>query len=465
MCIHNCLATIVLTSLPVEFSETTLGRFLQAVGLYILLLFVLISTFSNQRSHSILLDAPLQQPMKPEYADKSFRGLADWQARQSVFHINPPAVSTPDEASVVNRDTIRTQPRQLSYRNSNGFSDAGSKLSAWRFKKPNTRRMSRMNPDPLRVINLDDPERGYSIEKRAVSLTSTEEHSDALPYLSVEAPTPEPKLIFKSQWASNAISQNHTASKSSKTIVDSPAPGPSMTQAPRPHESSSIISYYGTAQEPSPSTIRFNGAGPSAEEPVYSLDGIQPPSPATLRPQRPRSSVVSFNEMMRQQKELDDSIAALRLLTPADPPLLPSSEGPSTGRNEASAEASRVSRSRSVATISASGRSDFSLSVFPDPPEEHNNGFTAAALAALKQSGSEPARDLTKGEQQQSQPKLLPPFNDGRRKEVPMNVGSVELAIPSGLRVESGGTQYDVTSFIGGELLDCNFHPVSTNIV
>jgi hypothetical protein len=448
----------VLIRQVVEFSETTLGRFLQAVGLYILLLFLLISTFSKQRSYPVLLDAPLQPPVKPDYADKSFRGLSDWQTRQSVFHVTPPTLSTPEEPSIINHDTIQAQSRRMSSRNSNRFSDAGSKLSVWKFKKPNSRRI---NPDPLRVINLDDPERGYSMEKgRAVSLTSMEEPSTALPYLSLEAPTPEPKQDLKSQWVSRTMGQNPSASKSTKALVDSQAPGPSMTQARRPHETSSIVSYYATARGSSPST-QPNGIGVPAEEPIYGLDGIQPPSPATIRPDRPRSSVVSFNEMMRQQQELDDSIAALRLLTPGDSTPLTSTDGSSDVKNET--EASRASRSRSVATISASGRSDFSLSVFPDPPEEPSDGFAAAAAhAMLKQPGTESRMDPVKGEP--PQPKLLAPYNDSRRKEVPMNVGSVELTIPSGLRVESGGTQYDVTSFIGGECLNDVFVPATTKI-
>jgi len=430
-----------------EFSETTLGRFLQAVGLYILLLFLLISTFSKQRSYPVLLDAPLQPPVKPDYADKSFRGLSDWQTRQSVFHVTPPTISSPEEPSISNHDTIQTQSRRLSSRNSNRFSDVGSKLSAWKFKKPNARRM---NPDPLRVINLDDPERGYSMEKgRAVSLTSIEEPNTALPYLAVEAPTPEPKQVLKSQWISNTLGQNPSASKSTNTVVESQAPGSSIIQGRRPYETSSIVSYYATARLSS-STIRPkpDGIGASAEEPVYGLDGIQPPSPATIRPDRPRSSVVSFNEMMRQQQELDDSIAALRLLTPGDSTPVPSTDSSSGVKNET--EASRASRSRSVATISASGRSDFSLSVFPDPPEEPSDGFAAAAaLAILKQAGTESKTDPVGEKTEPPQLRLLAPYGDSRRKEVPMNVGSVELTIPSGLRVESGGTQYDVTSFIG----------------
>jgi hypothetical protein len=439
-------------SLLVEFSETTLGRFLQAVELYILLLFVLIFTFFKQPSHSILLDLPTQEPKKPEYADKSFRGLTDWQSRQSVFQITPPTILTPDEVSVDNHDPIQIQPRRLSRRSSSRLSDQGSKLNTWKFKKPGARRTSRMNtPEPLRVVNVDDPERGYSMEKgREVSLNSTEEPGTALPYLSVEAPTPEPKAILKSQWTSNTTNQIPSTSKPTKRFVDPQVQDESANGVLRPYEASSIMTYYGTTQDLSPRSIQPSSGGLPADEPVYSLDGIQPPSPATIRPQRPRSSVVSFNELMRQQKELDQSIAALRLLSPGDTSLFPLSDGVSAGKNVEPAEASRASRSRSVATISASGRSDFSLSVFPEPPEEQTEGFTSAALAALKQSRSEPVRIAENGELRPPPSNMLASYNDVRRKEVPLNVGSMDLAIPSGVRVDSAGTQYDVTSFIGG---------------
>ncbi|KAJ3524761.1 hypothetical protein NM688_g8506 [Phlebia brevispora] len=69
-------------------SETILGRFLQAVELYILVLYILTTSFVHLRS------IPIVSPIRNR--SSSFQALPPILSRDSSFRITPPRVSTPD---------------------------------------------------------------------------------------------------------------------------------------------------------------------------------------------------------------------------------------------------------------------------------------------------------------------------------------------------------------------------------
>ncbi|KAB5594326.1 hypothetical protein CTheo_2256 [Ceratobasidium theobromae] len=79
----------------VRFSECPLGRFLQAVELYIIILYVLIARFYKMPVRtSILAETP---PRHRGRGDSSFIGIdMNESMRISAFRVSPPNVSTPD---------------------------------------------------------------------------------------------------------------------------------------------------------------------------------------------------------------------------------------------------------------------------------------------------------------------------------------------------------------------------------
>jgi hypothetical protein len=178
---------------------------------------------------------------------------------------------------------------------------------------------------------------------------------------------------------------------------------------------------------------------------------------------------VSFTELLRQQTELDNSIAALRLLSPRrdsgedarvqfDLPSAPASpDGPK-----------ELNRSNSsVALPSSSRRSEFSLSNFPEPPMTFTataNGIpspTSTLKARFDSDDERRSKSVVKTEgitglplpkmpalsDYPSTPQSMP-NSPGRNSS---DTGNMSSGV-SRMKVDSAGTQYDVTSFIGSAL-------------
>jgi len=215
------------------------------------------------------------------------------------------------------------------------------------------------------------------------------------------------------------------------------------TKARRPSTNVSLR-YYGVSRDSLSSHMSFpnpafisNDAGFSessrTESPVYGLDGIvrqKRNSTVSLA----RTSVSSFEELIQQQAELDRSIAALRLFSP--PPMEEAVAEGSSPREEPRRPSLRTANSsnhRTVSTVTtSSARSEFSLSIFPDPPVIEIDAPLQTSFAAMRATRA----------------RLL-------RRDVPSSFdlnGSVDLPpIPFGLARSafSNATLYDVTSFIG----------------
>jgi hypothetical protein len=148
------------------------------------------------------------------------------------------------------------------------------------------------------------------------------------------------------------------------------------------------------------------------------------------------SQLTGFDNLLREQNELEKSIAALRaMFSPGrgGEPLRGAS--PDTVSDHPERNRFRESSTTGYGPTSASGRSDFSLSVFPQPPQVP---LLADSLRRndLRSTAATPTQaTYSIGEQ------VLPiSTTDG---------DNVADSAP-GRRTESAGTQYDVTSFIGG---------------
>ncbi|KAG5654773.1 hypothetical protein H0H81_003781 [Sphagnurus paluster] len=223
-------------------------------------------------------------------------------------------------------------------------------------------------------------------------------------------------------------------------------------------------SIYSTYETEPFSTLDFPpppGITQTPTTPVYGLDGILERTREQVQESRRTYSNTSFEELLRQQTELDKSIAALRLFStstesfpntgvtsntdvPTPPPIptyIPLRGGSSfKGRSNSASTASYLGRKPD----SASNRSDFSLSIFPEPPVVVSEDFPVSSrlerLVGRARTRREAPNTLTsdmvpirvRDEETPSLP-VSPTLYEGTRR-LDSNIGA----------------HYDVTSFIGG---------------
>ncbi|KAJ6621124.1 hypothetical protein B0H10DRAFT_1016400 [Mycena sp. CBHHK59/15] len=227
----------------------------------------------------------------------------------------------------------------------------------------------------------------------------------------------------------------------------------------RPYTGVSFASYYGLATNSRltmPSVAPGDQSRQITESPVYGLDGIIAPTATNVEPDSPvlsqsirapspstdapsssiqRESNNSFDELLRQQTELDKSIAALRLFSPTTTVMsLPVPPEPEKSKSGAllSGRSLSMSSGKSVAKSSV-----FSLSIFPDPPPVDRSSVYAEPSTSARVADS-PL--MTARARRQSR---IPRSAISRDLD-----GLSVLGTPSHGRSNSEGTQYDVTSFI-----------------
>ena len=190
--------------------------------------------------------------------------------------------------------------------------------------------------------------------------------------------------------------------------------------------------------------------------PIYGLDGVRyhgQLSPLS-RPSSVRSS--GMESLLRQQAELDKSVAELQLFS--------GSVSASSGMG--------LSVPREKAD---SVRSDISLSNFPEPPLDSLPRLADVGVSGVLTT----SRQGFQSQQRQADAMLPLPViarpprlssltrtaQSRRRQSFPSinprsSIDSAMLGVDGRTVINSGGTQYDVTSFIGGQL-----SPVSITLV
>jgi len=193
-----------------------------------------------------------------------------------------------------------------------------------------------------------------------------------------------------------------------------------------------------------PSTTMSATTTTSPDSPILGADGIaeaQGSDRASRKPREPgyssttSSQLSGYEDLLREQDQLERSIAALKTVF---------EQGRSEGRrrDESSNTVSRLSgRSRlressttAYGPTSASNRSDFSLSIFPEPPEQ---GVTENLSRIRPRSSSVPALTPTQ-------------ISFGIGRSFPVSTAGIDgVAVLALGGMESAGTHYDVTSFIG----------------
>ncbi|KAF7337466.1 hypothetical protein MSAN_02219600 [Mycena sanguinolenta] len=411
-----------------KFSETTLGRFLQAVETYALVLNLLIFTFYK---------VPQSVPPTTVISDRrkqrsSFFAGIDAKIDGPPFQVTPAQTQTQ-----TNFEPVMQIGRAVTTPSSR--ESVVSRISSWM----NVRRPPRPASGELPLWNPGDAEQGISTEMRAKT-------PEAQPITPVQE---KPRSIEE-------LDQRPVSTKDSQILV-MPTPNtlelPTPSSLSRPFTGVSFASYYGMATS---SRLTMPGVAPgddlrSTDSPVYGLNGIiaagptepespilsrrppsSPPPPAVQDEGPERESFNSFDELLRQQTELDKSIAALRLFSPS--PTLAAVPLPPPERESPERELLK-DKDKTLSISSGTNRSEFSLSIFPEPPPVDRT--------SVINPNPTPVAPPMRGKN--------PPFpTRGRRQsQVPHSAISTndldDLPTPVKMRFGSQGTQYDVTSFIG----------------
>ena len=435
---------------PVAFSESSAGRFLVAVAEYLIIVFLLITTFRPP--------APTPPPENDRKRVSSFQGLRIRSHESALAAMGPQA----NGGLTVQVD-----------RPSGSSRSSAARLSAWIGSRAHSlagRPRPALERDEVRLWNQEDAERGLSpsmSERRMTGISDvpspfTEEAKQSArwqdpAYMAVMAESPwsagkrsvTPTTARQAVFSSVEVEQDRIVIKPDEVVVRPPSTAPSA-----------IPSYYVREITP-PSPLNLAAQLPTRQvvtsSPIYGLTGtIRGDRYSPVVDSRPygeldiasaRSS--GFENLLREQNELEKSIAALKLFAPDAGDR--DSQTTSSGDRNSNRNSTAVRGSR-LGLESASMKSEFSLSNFPQPPRSRHStdgrrkgSDSGSSLGTERGSGAfslvlprMPAA-IEESEMRQSLPKSTRNSEDT----------TVPVTRPS--RLDSGGTQYDVTSFIGGE--------------
>lgn len=343
----------------VAFAETSLGRFLRAVEVYLLIVHSLYTVFQ-------------------EFSDKCQQNLAE-----------QPQLS--EKAAELNY--VGSLP--LTYEVTRSSKIGPDTFSRSNFQSRRASTISWVLPSP--------PQRNAATPTRA---------SIGADSVVLARYTPPPAQIASSVKDSPELSPLRPLDKDNQPKDYRPELQQDPTSVARPVTSISL-SYYTMEQsypDPTEDTSR-----PSNSQVAGTTGSHQ-------------GSITSLDELFRQQTELDKSIAALRL----NSTLL--SNGPSYTDNQAPTETNDQSRTTviSTKTESISNRSEFSLSVFPDPPNEQKENVATKYIVEPSQSQA-----FGKAKKRMGESGAIQDEHQGVGKTLQPSI--------------SQQAQFDVTSFIGGK--------------
>ncbi|KAG1826085.1 uncharacterized protein BJ212DRAFT_1317988 [Suillus subaureus] len=448
------------------FTESILGRLLQAVELCILIVFMMILHFFRHKKTPATFkfrDSALLKVKLPE------------QARESTFRLSPPATSTPRVTTFFSSENQN--------RSTNADATRHSVLATVRCAPWVSWSMShgQSNQDEEKAKLWDqgearkgdfDPSQGSAGNHSMTSAASvTDKVSTEWKDIVNDSVLNFPRLSMLDAQSASTGSRN--GSMSSGQIWHAVRADIHTRPHPLKLQTMSLITIPAAATSPNE-----NGAAvimtappdpPAQDSPIYAIKGFTPQPPQV--PSRQCSSSRSLEELLELQNELDKTIATLRSFSPSAPfshsptstsPTPTSPSSPSSSRSDSNqADQSRQSSSTGARTLS-----DFSLSNFPSPPWLASRPPSLPALlpaiklrskedrrarlrlgqdstfdtlglpppripAALADMPSSPRSDLTSDSPYQDDNKILP--TDAGRS----------------YRFDSGGTQYEITSFIG----------------
>lgn len=438
-----------LTSSAVAFTESTVGRLLQAFEVYIIVVFVVVIALLRHRN--TFLSTALSQGKT--HTDIAF--TLPEPPRESIFRITPPVIETPRMSMVLgtatqNKESSREVLRRSARRSLNHVSSwMSSRVSRnrphYEDEEVKLWNAERVKVDPPYTGNIDT-----ELRSSIVSLTQEpKEWTELAPDASANHMSITSALNAQSATAWSMKGSIH----SDQTLRPYRADVPQRTIPLRARTSSVPISSVPPSMSSGAKHVGSMEV-PSEPSPVYGLSGIQSLASAS-------DSQISLDELLRQQSQLDKSIEALKLFSTR------------TSTNSSSSNSILNPKSTELARSSSTGQrtvcSDVSLSSFPIPPRlttpvpslpsprwssmKRIQGDRRVRLAAARPT---PVQDTYA---------LVPPKSLASLVDIPSSpssdsiphspLGEENESLPSqagNFSSDSGGTRYNVTSFIGGRL-------------
>lgn len=431
-----------LTSSAVAFTESTVGRLLQAFEIYIVVVFVVITALL---SHCDIL-LPTASSQGKIRTDVVF--TLPEPPRGSTFRITPPVVDTPRMSMVLGAVTQNRESTQEVLRRSLNH------VSSWVSSRV-SRNRPRYECEEVKLWNAEEAKvdpGGMDTQLRASIVSSTQEHEEWVE--PIRDTSANHMATTSALDAQSAIARSAKGSIHTDQIVHSYRADVSRrTVLPQARTSSVPIS----SVPPSISGGKHTGSitVPSEASPVYGLGGIQLLANAS-------ESRTSLDELLRQQSQLDQSIEALKLFSTRKST---NSSSPNSIMNPKSVELTR-SPSTGQRTVS----SDVSLSSFPIPPwlttpvpslpSPRSSSMTRIRgdrRVRLAAAWSTPIRDTHAPVHPKTSAPLVDIPSSPRFSSVPhyfLGEKNESLSGKAGKSsdTDSGGTLYNVTSFIGGRL-------------
>ncbi|KAI0702517.1 hypothetical protein BC835DRAFT_1525438 [Cytidiella melzeri] len=415
------------------FSETVLGRFLQAIELYILILSTLISTFYH------LGHAPEDSTLLRRKRSSSFNNIPAGSSMSPEMIIPPPRLPSTDLISALQRQFGSDDTNR---RSMNRRSSYASRLSTWIVRRQSQRAVP------------SDQERD---QDDLITKQNRAEQGNASYDVEIKAPAPYDPSPMESE-----PSPSYRLPPQEYAVPDADVPARKGILAAGTKRPTATVSI------PERARVRFSNGDNQAlnlilpttpyaltrmESPIYGLNGIinaRAATDATTRPQSgvdedprtffdsPRSSGISG--LLRQQEELDQSIAALKLFS--------NDSGESAGARRSLSMFSDEPNRRA-----SSARSIETLSNFPQPPW----GRASVGSTNTERNSTETVRQTPPGLSSSLDPSLvlvdtgaLPTLNIPGHRFQP-SVPSSEISDSIGPAVSSrmNTAGMEITSFIG----------------
>lgn len=442
------------------FTESILGRLLQAIELYILIVFMMILHFFRHKKTPAIsntVDATLLRVKLPE------------QARDPTFRLSPPVASTHRVTTLSNSGN---QSRSINADVSRHSVLATVSRAPWVYWSMSN---GQANLDEEKVKLWDQGEAGRGADvgqgsTRNQSMTSAASVTDRVStewrdIVNDSVPNSSGLSILDAQSASAGSKNGSVSSGQIRQAVRADIPT-------RPHplklQTMSLIAIPATA-----TSSNENGAAvvmtappdpPAQDSPIYAIKGFTPQPPQVHS--RQCSSSRSLEELLELKNELDKTIAMLRLFSPSSPishsPASASPSSPSSSRSDSN----QTEQLRRSSSTGARSQSDFSLSNFPTPPWLASRvPSLPTPLPAVKLRSKEDrwAR-LRLGQDAISDTLGLPPpripaaladmpssprsdFTSDFHYQEDSGVLPADAGRPH--KFDSVGTQYEITSFIG----------------
>ncbi|EGO02379.1 hypothetical protein SERLA73DRAFT_71505 [Serpula lacrymans var. lacrymans S7.3] len=444
------------------FTESTLGRFLQAIEYFILIVFILVVAFHRYESGIQRPAPPVQQNiMIPE------------KARESTFRITPPIVPTPTISMIFNSSSLnqaRNASTEAIRRASRVSSWVSARISRQRsIKEDKVQLWSQKvaGDSPLPNQPADSLRRRDSIDSVLSEAYKESAKWDSMSYSTGLHPeTPSAAQPVHSEADIPIIGER---SAGSSRVLDSSSQSASSRKLLTTNLGIKIApSYPSVLSQDLEGDLTVVMTAPadtqSQDSPIYGLDGISRSILRTTDTNQSvpgtRSTSVSLEELLRQQNDLDKSIAALRLFSPR------SSTTGSTEDKSLSESPSPSGRDapRHSASTGLRTNSTISLSHFPDPPwlTTPIPALPSPRPIPLLRAMEDRRSRLTLMSENSSTAVPYPPrmpaaqddvYSSSQSQLLPESpCGEDEFTTTKAVRTprfDSGGTQYDVTSFIG----------------